>query len=275
MPKDLSKYRTLNYLFKHLKIHLAIATLSFKRFSEYKADFLFRNIFLIIIVGIWFVFWDVIIFRFENFAGWNYNDLILITMFFFIFTNSFQILFPGVRRLGQKIVSGGIDQQLTKPVNSFFFTLVGFSFFHVHSVLLYLAVGIFIIFSGGYGLADVLIALAISLIGAGIYFCIRLILYLFFFLLGRDNPIPNIVLNLDKVGFYPIGIFSEIPKIFFVFVYPIAFISSIPADISRGGISGGDIISYFFISFTLLCFWLILLIWFWKYCLNRYESGGG
>ncbi|MCY7366766.1 MAG: ABC transporter permease [Chamaesiphon sp.] len=171
-----------------------------------------------------------------NFQGWRWEEaLIVVGIFTFLegFANTF--LASNLSRIVKHIQNGTLDFVLLKPISSqFWLSFHSFSLWGIPDLLF----GLGIIFYGGSLLEIGIVAYflaAIPLIFG------MIIMYSLWFMLGATSIWFTKIYNMTEVlkgllaaGRFPIAAYPATYRFFFTFVVPVAFMTTIPAQILLG-----------------------------------------
>lgn len=205
-----------------------------------------------------------------TFAGWNWQEASLVLGIFTLLQGfSATFLAPNLSRIVQQVQQGTLDFVLLKPINSQFWlstrTVSPWGFPD-------LIFGLIIIFySGGklnLSLDNYLLSFIPLISGA-------LILYSLWFILGstsiwfvKINNMTEVLRGLLEAGRYPIVAYPAAYRFFFTFVVPVAFLTTVPAEIMLGR----SRIIWFLGSGIIAIFLFLLSILFWRFALRFYTS---
>jgi len=223
------------------------------------------------------VFYQVLYSNIQEVAGWNYHEMIFLIglnmLSSFVVLSSVVIL--NLNMLPEQIKDGKIDLTLTKPLNSLFYITLqrnyivgyismlpgfylmyyGFSNLGYTLSLLNLLSGI-VIFCSGY-----IIAYSILVMFASMSF--RFINATTLARLGQ-----RIILEFKMK---PHQIFTGGLRILFMFIFPVIFMSSVPAEAIMQGVN----VWYVLLSLALAAIFLFLTIKVWNFMIKEYTSAGG
>jgi ABC-2 type transport system permease protein len=205
-----------------------------------------------------------------NFQGWRWEEaLMVVGIFTFLEGFSSAFLASNLNRIVKHVQNGTLDFVLLKPISSqFWLSFHSFSLWGLPDLLF----GLVIIFYAGslLGVSIGNYLLGAIPLGSGV-----LILYSLWFILGATSiwftkiyNITEVLRGLLAAGRFPIGAYPATYRVFFTFVVPVAFLTTIPAEtlLGRGEpvwiVSGG-------------CLAIVLLILsnrVWQFALRFYTS---
>lgn len=259
---------------KNLLILKRFFKIAFCNLTHYRSNFLFVIFYWLISLSILVIFWKVL-FQFlpTNIGEWDFPKLCILNSICYI-SWGFFVFFWGFHQIPQKVVSGGLDKFLTRPISPIL-GLLGEEI-HLEAIYEILAgfIGLFL-FSWYYSLLPnlphFLISLAVLLLGT-----INIVLFhgaisLSSFWFGKIDSLQHIVDTMDEFQKYPLSFFPRGLHWFLMFMLPLYFPGAFAAKI--------------YLGYSLpLTHWVAfagsLLIWFgiffilYNQCLKRYEANG-
>ncbi len=200
-----------------------------------------------------------------EFPGWHWEQALIIVGIFTLFQGfSGTFLAPNLNRIVRHIQQGTLDFILLKPIDSQFWLST-----HTLSPwgLPDLVLGLIVILYAGARLQIGWIDYGLSLIPLGFGF---LILYSLWFMLGATSiwfvkiyNVTEVLRGLLEAGRYPMAAYPAGYRVFFTFVVPVAFLTTVPAEMLLGrgswgwtAASGALAIALFFAARR---FWLFAL----------------
>lgn len=205
-----------------------------------------------------------------TFPGWNwYEATIVLGLFTLLQGFASTFLVPNLNRIVQQIEQGTLDFVLLKPISSqFWLSTKVISPWGLPDLIF----GSILIFYAGNKLNLALNNYFFSLIPLSFGF---LILYSLWFILGATSiwfvkiyNVTEVLRGLLEAGRYPISAYPIAYRIFFTFVVPITFLTTVPAE----AILGRNEI-YWTLGGGLLAIILFLFAsWFWRFALKFYTS---
>ncbi|GAB4229453.1 MAG: ABC transporter permease [Stanieria sp.] len=205
-----------------------------------------------------------------TFQGWSWQEALIVLGLFTLlqgFSNTF--LVPNLNRIVEQIEQGTLDFVLLKPISSQFWLSTrmvspwGFPD---------LCFGIILIVYAGIQLnlnwQDYLISLIPVFFGV-------IILYSLWFILGATSiwfvkiyNVTEVLRGLLEAGRYPMVAYPAIYRVFFTFIVPVAFLTTVPAE----AMLGRSELTWFFGAGILAIILLIISIFFWQFALRFYTS---
>ncbi len=205
-----------------------------------------------------------------TFAGWSWQEaLVVLGIFTLLQGLSATFLVPNLNRIVRHVQEGTLDFVLLKPISSQFwlsaYTLSPWG-------LPDMAFGLFLIGYAGnqIGLGWNLYLLSILPLGFGF-----ISLYSLWFMLGATSiwfvkiyNVTEVLRGLVEAGRYPIAAYPAAYRVFFTFVVPVAFLTTVPAEamLNRGETS------WLFGSGLLAIALLYASRIFWQFALRFYTS---
>lgn len=206
-------------------------------------------------------------YRFQN---WNWEQAKIVLGLFTLlqgFSNTF--LVPNLNKIVEQVERGTLDFVLLKPINSqFWLSTRSVSPWGIPDLLF----GSILIVEAGtrlnLGITDYLLSMMPICFGF-------MILYSLWFMLGATSiwfvkiyNVTEVLRGLLEAGRYPIVAYPVAYRFFFTFVVPVAFLTTIPAEVMLGR---GQTV--WIISAGILALILFLVAkYFWQFALRFYTS---
>ena len=205
-----------------------------------------------------------------TFSGWSWQEaMIVLGVFTFLQGISSTFLEPNLNRIVVQVEQGTLDFVLLKPISSqFWLSFRSLSIWGVPDLVIALAI---LVYAGGQlNLSPLNYILAILPIIAG---CI--ILYSLWFFLAATSiwfvkiyNVTEVLRGLLEAGRFPISAYPFSYRIFFTFVIPIVFLTTIPSETILGRYS-----NHMELGSSVLAILLLFLVnLFWRYALRFYTS---
>ncbi|BAU65241.1 hypothetical protein STA3757_26220 [Stanieria sp. NIES-3757] len=205
-----------------------------------------------------------------TFQGWSWQEALIVLGLFTLlqgFSNTF--LVPNLNRIVEQIEQGTLDFVLLKPISSQFWLSTRMVSPWGFPDLLF---GIILIIYAGRQLhlnwQDYLISLIPVFFGV-------IILYSLWFILGATSiwfvkiyNVTEVLRGLLEAGRYPMVAYPAIYRVFFTFIVPVAFLTTVPAE----AMLGRSELTWFFGAGILAIILLIISIFFWQFALRFYTS---
>lgn len=205
-----------------------------------------------------------------QFNGWSWEQaLIVLGIFTLLQGISATFLIPNLSRIVRQVQLGTLDFVLLKPISSqFWLSFRAISLWGITDIIF----GILLIFYAGIKLKITLSSYLISLIP--ISFGV-IILYSIWFMMGATSiwfvkiyNITEVLKGFLEAGRYPIIAYPAVYRLFFTFIIPVTFLTTIPAETLLGRSSFLTIFLSGILAFCLLTF----SRYFWKFALKYYTS---
>ena len=202
--------------------------------------------------------------------GWTWNQALIITgMFTMMDGVSGILLSPNLSKIVQYVQKGTLDFILLKPINSqFWLSLRNASPWGIPSLAFGITLTIYAAINAGVSAAGMLLAILPLLFG-------MVMLYSIWFVIGATTIWFTKIYNATEVlravtesskypmSYYPAGI-----RFVFYFVLPIAFLTTVPAEMMLGKSP------WFWIAIEagLSAAFFLGASWFWRFALRSYTS---
>ncbi len=205
-----------------------------------------------------------------TFAGWSWQEaLIVLGIFTLLQGFSTTFLVPNLNRIVEQVEQGTLDFVLLKPISSqFWLSARIISPWGIPDLLF----GVIIVFYAGTSLHLVLDNFLLSILA--IFFGM-IILYSLWFMLGATSiwfvkiyNVTEVLRGLLEAGRYPIAAYPASYRIFFTFVVPVAFLTTVPAETLLGKSQFSWLLSAGLLALVLL----IISHFFWQFALRFYTS---
>jgi ABC-2 type transport system permease protein len=205
-----------------------------------------------------------------TFSGWSWEAALVVLGIFTLlqgFSDTF--LAPNLNRIVRHVQEGTLDFVLLKPIRSQFWLST-----HTLSPwgLPDLVFGSVIIAYAGEGLGIRINDYILSVVPL---LCGLVILYSLWFMLGAMSiwfvkiyNVTEVLRGLLEAGRYPIAAYPSTYRFFFTFIVPVAFLTTIPAEVMLG--RGQTIWLIGAAGLALVLF--LLSTWFWRFALRFYTS---
>ena len=205
-----------------------------------------------------------------TFPGWNWSEATIVLGLFTLLQGfAATFLVPNLNRIVEQVEQGTLDFVLLKPISSqFWLSTRTVSPWGLPDLFF----GIILIVYAGNQLGLKSIDYLASLIPLSFGF---IILYSLWFILGATSiwfvkvyNVTEVLRGLLEAGRYPMAAYPAVYRLFFTFVVPVAFLTTVPADVMLGR-------SEFIWLFGAGILAVILLIFsglFWQFALRFYTS---
>ena len=205
-----------------------------------------------------------------TFQDWSWQEAALVLGIFILLQGySATFLSPNLNRIVQHVEKGTLDFVLLKPMDSqFWLSTRTLSPWGIPDFIF----GLIIIFYSGnqlnLGWQNYMTSLIPLIFG-------MVILYSLWFMLGATSVwfvkiynVTEVLRGLLEAGRYPMMAYPAAYRVFFTFVVPVAFLTTVPAE----AMLGRDRLLWFIASGILAVILLILSKLFWQYALRFYTS---
>jgi ABC-2 type transport system permease protein len=203
-------------------------------------------------------------------GGWTWEQAMIVMGLFTLmagFASAF--LSPNLGRIVRHVQSGTLDFVLLKPIASqFWLSTRNFSPWGLPDVLFGLIVIVYAGVKLGLGPLDYargLVPLALGLA----------VLYSLWFILGTTSVwfvkiynVTELLRSLLEAGRFPMSAYPRAYQLFFTFVVPVAFLTTVPAEAMIGRTGAMWMIAAAIVAVVLLSF----SAWFWRFALRFYTS---
>ena len=266
--KTKKKTRGLSY---YLKVWSRVFRSGMKRNYLYKIDIFVRILRTILVVGVQIFLLNVLFGKNELYVGWSKSEAYLVIGIWNLLNYlGWSIFSTNLLYLESKVIEGKFDYILLKPISSDWYA--SFSDFFITNFITAISGIILIVYYvivewGNISLVNVLVGLVAICIALLIWYSI----YLFFAAFTISNP-RNGVLSIAKelLGLtkYPIDVFGESIKVVFYTLIPIAFLTTLPANI----IIGRGKYEFILIGLGIGLILLLIAKLVWKMNVKRYSS---
>ena len=208
----------------------------------------------------------------DTLGGWTWPQALLVTGIYTLIAGiQSAIMMPNRMRVTEHVREGTLDFVLLKPIDSqFWLSTNRFSLFGLPSV----ALGLGLI---GYAalriepplsIADVLLGLPLVLLGLLVLYGVGFILCTLTIWFVKMWNITIAMQELVEAGKYPISAYPWGYQVFFTFILPVAFMTTVPAESMLGRGDGGSWLAAAGVTV------LVLLVarGFWQFALRSYTS---
>lgn len=242
-----------------------------KREMEYRANAIgnFIYSFLSIMINIFFI--NIFFSQVSSLNNWSKYEAFLLIGVFRVLLVVQATLFRGIFMLPSYVNKGELDLLLVKPINSQFFISLRFPRI---TALLDVLPGIFIIFFAVLHInitvnyVNIFVFIISLFCGSVIFYSIMFIIATFSIWLKGFYSLPDLFYIIREPLGIPIDILGKTTSFILTFVFPLAFIVTVPVKVFLGKES----IFYSFGSFFVAAFLFYFSIWFWNFSLKHYTS---
>ncbi|MGF1602033.1 MAG: ABC transporter permease [Thermosynechococcaceae cyanobacterium] len=206
----------------------------------------------------------------DTFQGWSWSEALLVLGIFTLLQGiSATFLVPNLNRIVRHVQDGTLDFILLKPISSqFWLSTYSVSPWGLPDV----AFGLLLVgYAGtrlGIGLPQYLGSVAPIALGVTI-------LYSLWFMLGATSiwfvkiyNVTEVLRGLVEAGRYPIAAYPAAYRIFFTFIVPVTFLTTVPAEVMLQRVDGAWLLG----SLVLAVGLFIVANRFWNFALRFYTS---
>ena len=220
------------------KTFLKLISTNIKKNMIYRANFMVTLLGVSLWMTMYVLFFEVLFGHVDSIAGWQKGEVFVFLAFYYIVQGLASTFYKeGFEVFDRKLIRGELDPLLTKPVPSqmlFFFSNVRID--HVLDVLL-----AFFIFAYASLTTDLSLTLgnlalsSVHLIASTVLFYhLMLCMILPVFIFERIEVISSTFWNVSQITRYPRQIFTGAGRVVVQFIFPIALLGAIPAEIALG-----------------------------------------
>jgi ABC-2 type transport system permease protein len=205
-----------------------------------------------------------------SFTGWSWEAALLVLGVFTLMLGFSATFFsPNLNHIVRHVQEGTLDFVLLKPIRSqFWLSTHTLSPWGIPDIIFG---AILIIYGGsklGLSTENYLLSIIPLLFGF-------IILYSLWFMLGATSiwfvkiyNVTEVLRGLLEAGRYPMTAYPGAFRVFFTFIVPVAFLTTIPAEVMLGRIEMSWLIGGGLLALLLFLF----SIWFWRFALRFYTS---
>lgn len=208
--------------------------------------------------------------RVDTFQGWSWPEALLVLGLFTLLQGiSATFLVPNLNRIVRHVQEGTLDFILLKPISSqFWLSTYSISPWGLPDVTF----GLLLIgYAGtrlGLGITQYLSSIIPVALGV-------IILYSLWFMLGATSiwfvkiyNVTEVLRGLVEAGRYPIAAYPMAYRIFFTFIVPVTFLTTVPAEVMLQRTNGAWLLG----SFALAGLLFFIANRFWRFALRFYTS---
>ena len=204
-------------------------------------------------------------------GGWSFNETLAVYGVYTVVRQFAEgVLSPNLGELPGYIQRGQLDHMLLRPVDAQF--LVCFRYFRVTSLpSLLVGFGILIYALdqlGSLSAGNLLLFLVMLLAGLTICFGIWMLVHTLAFWLQRMTTMTVMLYSMTSLGRFPVSAFPRWIKLILSTVFPLALVTTVPAEAALGRLSWESAALAWFMA----CALLLACRHFWRFALSRYTS---
>ena len=242
---------------------------------EYRANFFVASLTSVMMLGVSLFSLGVLYRTGYEMGNWTYAQALIVVGLFTILSGVQQMCFhPNRRQITEMVREGTLDFVLLKPIDSqFWLSTRSISIWGLPDVLLGLGL---VIYAGSFAPGSPQLGIITYAWGLLPLLLGLLTLYALGYILSTLTiwfvKLFNITMAMDallEAGRYPIPAYPAIYQVFFTFVIPVAFMTTMPATVMLGKtdatwwLVGGVVLPIAF---------FVASRWFWKFALRYYTS---
>ncbi|MDY6782387.1 MAG: ABC transporter permease [Cyanobacteriota bacterium] len=205
-----------------------------------------------------------------NFQDWKWEEaLIVLGIFTFLQGFAATLLAPNLNRIVRHVQDGTLDFVLLKPISSqFWLSCRTISPWGLPDLVF----GTIMVFYAGTRLN----LNPVNYLASVFPLCLGLIiLYCLWFMLGATSiwfvkiyNVTEVLRGFLEAGRFPMVAYPASYRVFFTFVIPVAFLTTVPAEVMLGRTRYPWIVGATFLAIALL----FIAKWFWQFALRFYTS---
>ena len=207
----------------------------------------------------------------SSLGGWNQLEAVVVVGVFTLVEGYMgMFLYPNLNKIAESVRLGSMDFTLLKPLDAqFLVSSRNINILRVADIL----IGIGLIMYASMQLSNVtvsgvLVAVLLILAGwASVYAIWLMLCTTAFWWVGVEN-ITELFWGFFRAGQFPVTAFPGWGRIFFTFVIPVAFITTVPAEALIGKVQLEAVLGSLGVAVLLL----IISRLFWKFALRSYTS---
>jgi ABC-2 type transport system permease protein len=241
---------------------------------EYRADFIFWAF----ISGMWtsfnFFFIHILASTSKQIGGWNENELfVLMSVFNIIDAFIWSFFYFNMSRYVNRVFNGELDGFLVKPVDTQFILSTEHNSYN-NSIRLFIGIGMLLFSTSRLenppGFMEWVLFVPLLLFGLLLLYSLWFSVATVSFWVERLGNINDIIPSLRRLAQVPRSVYTGIFSFVFCTIFPVALITSLPAEVLTGRFSLPWVV--FFIGFSLFAF--IFSRFFFHFSLKKYASVG-
>jgi ABC-2 type transport system permease protein len=208
----------------------------------------------------------------QNIGGWSLLEAAVVLGVFTLFDGLMSMaLAPNLNRIAEGVRTGSFDFTLLKPIDAQF--LVSFrniNLLRLPDVLLGVGIVVWAVLQLEPRPSVEQLGVGVLLMAAAylIVYAIWLMLSTTAFWFVRVENITELFWGFYRAGQFPITVFPSWVRLFFTFVIPIAFITTVPAQAFTGKLETNSV----WVALALATGLFAASRWFWRFALRSYTS---
>lgn len=230
---------------RYWRIFVARCRLSLTLAAQYRWDFLADGAlsFLWLLAGLLPLF---VAFEHRSAVrGWSYAEVLVVVAFFTILKAFFSaLLLPSLTELATGVRTGTLDFLLTKPADAQFLVSVArFEFWRLSNLFWGVALGVFAFVRIGRapGVVSLFLAALLLLCGLAVLYSICIFVASLAFVVVKMESLPFIFSSFLDFARWPASIFRGIVHLLFTVVFPVAILTTYPAEAALGRLAASSL----------------------------------
>ena len=239
---------------------------------EYRANFIGSLVFSLLDVA-WSIGGTLLFYSFrEQIGGWTFHEALVVVGLFFVMWGVADVaIMPNVAAIGEHIRKGTFDFVLIKPLNSqVHATLRQYKLHRLSGILSGIVIVLFALWRlhtiPGFGQIALFILIALSAI-VMLYAILTMLATIAFWTVSVDNIHELFFAFLDTAK-YPASAFPEPLHGIILFVVPVGFMTTVPAEVLLNRITPSLALYGIFLALALL----LISIRLWRIAVRNYSS---
>ena len=258
-------------LLRYLRIALIFAGASVSAQLEYRANFVVNLVGSLLLAGGSLLGLAVLYGDGQPLGGWSYRETVVVVgLFTFVQGYIGAFLYPNLNRMAEEVRQGTMDFTLLKPVDAqFYLSTRNVNIFRLTDV--FIGAGLVVWAASGLGGAR----LSGALLGAGLVVAALAIVYSVWFMLSTTSfwfvkvgNVTELFNGLFRAGQFPVTALPGWVRLFFTFLIPVAFVTTVPAEAITGRARPGAVLAATLIAVALG----LASRWFWNFAVRNYTS---
>jgi ABC-2 type transport system permease protein len=223
---------------KHLRLFWELIRINIKKSLIYRVNFAVTFVSISLWILLYVIFFEVIFSHVDTLGGWNKGEALVVLGFYYIVQGISNIFYrENFENFDQRLRQGELDQVLTKPASpqmlSFFMNM---RIDHIVDLLITSIIFLYVHTQTDVVLTWPLLGLGllISLFGNILFYSILLSLVTLVFFFDRIEVIGSTLWNISQIARYPRQIYTKFAGVLAQFIFPVALLASIPAEVALG-----------------------------------------
>ncbi len=260
-------------MLKLLLLYGSYFKVNIKKLVEYKGDFIFNLISVLVWVSIGLINIGIIFDKLQSLKGWSLPEISLLYGMWSLTFAMYNAFGNGILDIENHIVTGSMDVLLTKPISP----LIQIVCSRINTMGVgFLVFGVVVMIISAYNInytwnvLKILYLIVTSITGGLLIFATYLILGSLAFWLLHSTSAIRIGYDIHKFVQYPLSIYGDGIKIILVTIFPYAFTNYYPIAFLLGKVP----VFYGILSPTFCIIIFILSLKIWRLGLKRYEGTG-